>query len=273
MPSVERNITKWNEGVYGWKDQGEEWSKRWGSSTAQWYGWIYPRVQKFFPASTLLELAPGFGRWTQFLLPHCDRYIGVDVSSKCVDACTERFNDNDRASFFVNDGSSLPMVADSSVDFAFSFDSFVHVEGDTISSYLVELARVLKPDGAAFVHHSNFGAYHRVSQALAPLKLHRLPDAARMGLECVGLLTNLNWRAATVSAPIFVELCEDAGMKCVGQELVNWAGGAPLTDAISLVTHTGSVWDRPNRIVKNRLFGIEARAIRRSAWVYGLTEA
>ena len=61
----------------------------------------------------------------------------------------------------MNDGHSLPMVGDTSIDFAFSFDSLVLVEADTLARYLSELARVLKPDGVAFLHHSNFGAYER----------------------------------------------------------------------------------------------------------------
>ena len=50
----------------------------------------------------------------------------------------------------MNDGQSLPMVADSSIDLAFSFDSLVHVEDDVMPSYLDELARVLSEDGVAF---------------------------------------------------------------------------------------------------------------------------
>lgn len=63
------------------------------------------------------------------------------------------------------------MVADSSVDFAFSFDSLVYVEAEVLKGYLTELARVLKPDGVAFLHHSNLGAYQRSNHALAPFRV------------------------------------------------------------------------------------------------------
>src|SRR5450756_847707 len=124
MPSIEKNLAEWNED-YSWEDAGDEWSQPWGNSNAQWFGSIYPRIQGFLPAPTILEIAPGFGRWTEFLLQSCDQLIGGDVAPKCVEACTERFADHPGASFFTNDGHSLPMVADSSVDFAFSFDSLV----------------------------------------------------------------------------------------------------------------------------------------------------
>ena len=51
------------------------------------------------------------------------------------------------------------MVADRSVDFAFSFDSLVHADAEVLDAYAAELARTLAPDGVAFIHHSNLGAY------------------------------------------------------------------------------------------------------------------
>jgi SAM-dependent methyltransferase len=158
MPTIDENIEQWN-GEYAWAGGGEEWSKPWGNSDAQWHGCIYPRIHWFLPATTILELAPGYGRWTRFLLQQCDRYMGVDLAPKCIEACEDRFSNHAGAHFYTNDGSSLPMVADSSIDFVFCFDSFVHVEAEVLSCYLHELGRVLAPEGVAFIHHSNFGTY------------------------------------------------------------------------------------------------------------------
>jgi ubiquinone/menaquinone biosynthesis C-methylase UbiE len=265
MPSIEKNIDKWNE-EYGWEVSGDEWSQPWGNPNAQWFGSIYPRIQGFLPASTILEIAPGFGRWTEFLLPNCDKLIGVDVAPKCVEACTRRFADHPEASFFVNDGHSLPMVADSSVDFAFSFDSLVHVELETLGDYLTELSRVLKPDGVAFLHHSNYGTYRRSAHRLAPLQgtFDRLSGRVRDRLLHIGVYRAYHWRA-DVTAAEFATRSETAGLNCVGQELVNWEGGVLLLDSMSIVTRPGSKWDRPNHVVKNRLFRLEAKSIRLSA--------
>ncbi len=269
MPSIEENLHKWNE-AYGWQAGGEPWSTPWGGSSAQWYGCVYPRIHQFLPAPTILEIAPGFGRWTEFLLSHCAALIGVDVAPKCIEACTQRFADHPEASFFTNDGNYLPMVEDSSVDFAFSFDSLVHVEIETLASYLAELARVLKPDAVAFLHHSNYGAYQRSAHAVAPLQgaFERLPSSAQVGLLRLGAYRGTHWRASSVTADGVVALSNEAGLHCVGQELVNWEGGVLLLDAMSIVTHRGSRWDRPYRVTKNWLFRTEARAIRRWASVY-----
>jgi SAM-dependent methyltransferase len=268
VPSIEENLRSWNVD-FDWSH--EDWAKSWGSAADMWYGFVYPRIWRFLPAPTILEIAPGFGRWTEFLLDHCDTLIGIDIADKCIDACRQRFADRPGAIFETNDGHSLPMVADSSVDFAFSLDSLVHVEADPLKGYLTELARVLKPDGVAFLHHSNYGAYF--THAL-PLQgaFNYLPWAVRLRLNQIGIpLGNPGWRAQSVSAARFNELCEKAGMRCLGQELVNWAGGVLLEDSISVVTRPGSRWDRPNRVVKNRRFGLAARPIRRSALVYDLS--
>ena len=76
----------------------------------------------------MLEIAPGHGRWTEYLAHHCDRLIGVDLASSCVEVCRERFDGRPNLEFFVNDGRSLDMVDAGSVDLVFSFDSLVHAE-------------------------------------------------------------------------------------------------------------------------------------------------
>ena len=269
VPSIEENVREWNDD-YDWHLEGELWSRPWGSAVGQWYGSVYPRVRRFLPASAILEIAPGFGRWTEFLLPHCDTLIGVDLSLRCIEACKQRYAGHDNARFESNDGRSLPMVADSSIDLAFSFDSLVHVEAEVLADYLRELARVLKPDGVAFLHHSNYGSYQRSARALAPLQpaFRPLPSKARRALGRTGISRGNDWRAHSVSAARFAELCNQAGLHCAGQELINWAGGIILLDCISVVTRPQSRWDRPNRVVKNRLFRLEARSIRRSLLAY-----
>jgi SAM-dependent methyltransferase len=157
MPSLNENKERW-EDSYAWADAGEEWSRAWGGSEAQWFGSILPRLHAFVPVGTVLEIAPGFGRWTRFLRPLCDRMVLVDLSERCIDACRARFGEDGSVEYHVNDGRSLEMVADASIDLAFSFDSLVHVDADVIESYLSQLRQKLTADGVVFLHHSNFAA-------------------------------------------------------------------------------------------------------------------
>jgi len=139
VPTTEENLRSWSE-TYDWPEGGEEWSKVWGGSEAQWSFVIHPRIHLFLPTDTILEIAPGYGRWTQYLSPQCRRLVGVDLSATCVEACTRRFAQVPHASFQQNDGYSLAAIADHSIDFAFSFDSLVHAEQDVLAAYLREFA-------------------------------------------------------------------------------------------------------------------------------------
>lgn len=264
MGTLEQNLAAWDR-HHTWSARGDEWSREWGGAAPHWHGSLWPRVRPFLPAATVLEIAPGFGRWTQFLAQASERLIAVDLSTTCIDACRERFADVRHAVFHVNDGRSLSMVDDGSIDFAFSFDSLVHVESDVLGSYLAELARTLRPDGVAFLHHSNLGEYaeeFKVESAMSD------EDFARQGRA----RPPSHWRAPSGSAALVRQLCPEIGLTCVGQEILNW-GGDRLIDCISLVTPGASRHARETVIVRNTDFMAEARSIRTAAAVFTTIDA
>ncbi len=106
MPTINWNHNLWNE-EYKWEADGDEWSSPWGSAISQWYTSLLPRLQAFLPAARILEIAPGHGRWTSFLLPYSKIYVGIDLSELCVDFLGKRFHGMTDAHFFANDGISL----------------------------------------------------------------------------------------------------------------------------------------------------------------------
>jgi SAM-dependent methyltransferase len=247
MPSLEDQRQGWAR--HHWRGRGEGWSKLWGGSVYEWWGTIYPRVREFVPAGTVLEIGMGYGRWTRFLLHACDQLIGVDLVEKCVRSCRERFAEYPRAAFHQNDGLSLEMVPDRSVDLVFSFDSLVHVDRPVIEAYLQQLATKLAPDGVGFLHHSNLAAYVD-------------PDTGALPYE------NPNQRDPSVDADVFAGACADSGLLCIGQELVNWEV-AHLNDCFSLITLPGSRFERPHTRVENPGFMDEAAALEAVAAHYG----
>jgi SAM-dependent methyltransferase len=254
MPDLDAIRETWNRGT-GWISGGAEWSGPWGGPESQWWGTLLPRIRAFVPADLVLELGPGEGRWSRYLRSLADQLILVDVAEHCVERCRRLFEDDHQVSCHLGDGTSLPMVADHSVDFVFSFDSLVHAEADVLRAYAHEFARTLKPDGVAFIHHSNMAAYRRAAGIA-----RRVPDRLRRRLVAYGLLVNVYaWRAESTSAQQFARFCEEAGVACVGQELIAWQYGRHLSDVISLVTPRGSRWERPNQVVRNRAFMQEAR--------------
>ena len=210
MASVGSNQHTWQV-TYDWTQAGEEWSVSSGNSQLEWSVTLFPRIRAFVPTGTILEIAPGYGRWTQYLKNYCDRLIVVDMSARCIEACRARFADASHISPRVNDGKSLAMVPDCSIDFAFSFDSLVHADHDALDTYLDQLSRKLKPDGVGFIHHSNIGSYAR-SLALSK----RLPRRLSVFLFKHGILArNEHWRAERVTAASFDATCERNGLRCM----------------------------------------------------------
>jgi SAM-dependent methyltransferase len=254
MPEIEANRAVW-ERSWDWSSQGDEWSSWWGGTDALWFGALLPRIHSLVPSKTILEIAPGFGRWTHYLKELCERLVVVDLAERCIEHCKTRFADATNIDYHVNDGRSLEMVADASIDFAFSFDSLVHVENDVLEAYLTQLARKLTPDGVGFIHHSNGGAYRSVTR----LARHT-PERVRRPLVERGVMLDVYaWRAESVTAESFASACEKAGLACIGQEKINWEHGPYLTDTLSLFTPRGSRRERPPRVVRNPLFRQEAK--------------
>jgi ubiquinone/menaquinone biosynthesis C-methylase UbiE len=261
MARVDENAAFW--AGYDWAEAGEEWSEGWGGSHAQWYGVILPRIAHYLPASSMLEIGPGHGRWTSYLREHCTSLAIVDLDEACIKACRQRFEEDSRITCHVNDGMSLAMIDDESVDFAFSFDSLVHADAEVLSSYLGELARTLAPEGVGFVHHSNAGRYRRYFEFQ-----ERIPRGrARERLYALRFLDRPRWRTLDMTAERFRASCEAAGLQCISQEVIPWTTRR-LIDCFSTFTRPSSRWARPNRILVNRRFMSEAAAIKRRARLY-----
>ena len=271
MPTIDENIRVWNA-EYDWPGEGEEWSKQFGGTEALWSFVLYPRIHRFLPASSILEIAPGYGRWTQFLKNECQSMLAVDISEKCIEHCRTRFAGNNHINFHVNDGRSLSVVPDNSVDFVFSFDSLVHAEKDVIENYLLQMATKLKPNGVGFLHHSNMGRYqgrlalvNRYRRLPAALRTHVLTEKSLEDLLSINLGA---WRATSMTAELFRQYCQRSGLKCVSQELINWNKGKCLIDAISVFTKPNSEWDREPVYLENNRFTDSAAVTTRLARLY-----
>jgi hypothetical protein len=77
------------------------------------------------------------------------------------------------------------MIPDHSVDFAFSFDSLLHVEADLIEAYLNQLAVKLKPTGAGLIHHSNIGTYVNSSTGKLPFYFDNTNNGSNCALKAL----------------------------------------------------------------------------------------
>ena len=277
MGTIAENKILWTD--YDWQKQGDEWSAEWGTTEILWWGTIRPRINAFVPTDTILEIAPGLGRCTQYLKDLCRHLTVVDLTERCIDACKERFSADSHITYHVNDGKSLAMIPDDSVDLVFSFDSLVHVEADVIEAYLSQLVLKLKPDGVGFIHHSNMGSYVNRSTGKLPFYFDNSNNGS-------------NWRAESMTAERFEEYCTNAGLQCIVQEVIDfypefslrWVRpgrrlhrlrqkivdryGRVLNDCFSVFTRKQSRWARPNKVLANKRFMEEVRYLSALSHLY-----
>jgi ubiquinone/menaquinone biosynthesis C-methylase UbiE len=245
MATVDENKQAW-DGGYKWTSQGDEWSGRWGSPAMQWHGTILPRIHSFVSTDTILEIACGYGRWTNYLKDMCNSLTAIDLSGECIQACRQRFADCSNIEYHITDGKSLEMVPDSSIDFVFSFDSLVHADISVLRAYISQLNRILKPDGSAFIHHSNLGEYSSMYA-----KIRKVPKLEKI-LRKIGVLEDkLHWRDPGVSAKLVERAAQEHELQCISQEIIPWATKRAHIDCFSVLVKKSSPLTRNNRILRN----------------------
>ncbi len=244
MPSVLWNTSTWDN-AYGWEQAGEEWSQAWGSSEAQWFGSIYPRIHRFIACDSVLEIGPGFGRWSRFLIDNAlKRYVGVDLSQKCIESCRRRFCSAAKATFLCNDGKSLEMLGNERFDFVFSFDSLVHADIAVIADYVPQILDLLCERGVCFLHHSNVESLVRHD-----------------GFDPQSPLSERHNRDATTSGENVVDLIRSGGGRVLVQEHLNW-GHDKLIDCLTLFCRRGAFSDTQYTSIENPQFMEEAANIK-----------
>ena len=201
LPShtVNENRKLWD--AYDWSKGGEEWNR-----SDVWKSFLIDKIMlKYIKrGSTILEIGPGAGRWTEILIKFADRMILVDISETCLGLCKKRFKNYNNIDYNLTDG-RLDIISNESVDYIWSYDVFVHVNPTDIDRYLQDIQRIIRPGGYAIIHHS--GIYD---------------DKTRVQ----------GWRSC-MNGNLFAYLVTKNGMKIVEQndDLVNIPG-----DLISIFT-------------------------------------
>ncbi len=111
--------------------------------------YIKPYVK---PDATVLEIGSGGGRWTRYLVS-AKKTIVVDINGEFFAPLRTMFP-GANFEFYQPEGCELCGVAADSIDFVFTFGTFVHIDPDGIRQYLGEIRRVLKREGIAVVQYA-----------------------------------------------------------------------------------------------------------------------
>lgn len=184
MPSLDWNRRVWSD--YAWPQHGEEWSAEmavasgmtpdaWKDSVVREF--LIPHLRK---DKVVLEIGPGHGRWSKIIVPRSEHVYLVDLNRSCLDFLRELFKDCDHVALAVPNceggvfadygvlshmdwspakAPAKPVggiieIRDESIDFVFSFDTFVHIEEPETRAYIKEFARVLKRQTMSVIHHA-----------------------------------------------------------------------------------------------------------------------
>lgn len=105
------------------------------------------------PKTTMLEIGPGGGRWTRYLLAARMVYA-VDYHQELLDELAVNFRADNIVSI-KNNGTDLLGVPPESIDFVFSFGVFVHLDLDLIDAYLRSFKSVLKCGGSVVLQYAD----------------------------------------------------------------------------------------------------------------------
>ena len=140
----------------------------------------------------------------------------------------------------------------------FSWDSLVHADKEVMAAYLGEIARVQRPGGRAFIHHSNLAACKDGDYP----KHARDPGVSAAWVVIMNLEEN-KWAVGLEAVH------ETGGLRVVSQEVVDWGGTGHLIDCFTVLERSDDRPYPPPKLVENCDFMAEAHAARRIAELYG----
>jgi ubiquinone/menaquinone biosynthesis C-methylase UbiE len=103
--------------------------------------------------TTALEIGPGGGRWTRYMLG-VKRLYAVDFHQELLNELKSNFSPKN-LTFVKNNGNDFPGMPNESIDFIFSFGTFVHLDVEIIDQYLRNMKTLLKPSSNVVIQYSD----------------------------------------------------------------------------------------------------------------------
>lgn len=159
MPSIEWNRS-WSSNLQQFKNgelPGTNYGDQWGNPSVNEVlktvvkEYIYPYTDE---TKTVLEIGSGGGRWTQYFLK-CNKIYCVDLNQEMLDYISDRYCNNDNLKLIKTDGTNLPGISENSIDFLFTFGTFVHLDFYIIEEYMKNIKNVMKNESYFSIQFSN----------------------------------------------------------------------------------------------------------------------
>lgn len=96
---------------------------------------------------SVLDIGCGVARVGKELAGIVGRWVGVDVSENMLQIARHRLGGFENVTLLPVSGANLAPVPDQSVDKAYCHAVFIHMDKEDFYSYLLEIRRVLRPEG------------------------------------------------------------------------------------------------------------------------------
>ncbi len=157
LEEVQANWEKYGEqdplwGILAWPDKDDN---RWDSESFFQTGveeiaevLAYVRgLHVQIDAQSALDFGCGVGRLSQALAAHFQQVHGVDISSSMLELAAHYNQYSDRCQYHLNTAKDLSLFANNTFDFVYSNITLQHMPPRYAESYILELLRVLKPNG------------------------------------------------------------------------------------------------------------------------------
>jgi ubiquinone/menaquinone biosynthesis C-methylase UbiE len=116
--------------------------------------YVLQHLRRHFGATDrldLLDVGCGIGTYQHYLAKSVGSTTGVDISRACIERARR---DNPTSKYEVYDGRALPFASES-FDAAYAICVMHHVPPPRWPDFLIEMRRVLRPGGLAFVFEHN----------------------------------------------------------------------------------------------------------------------
>ena len=128
----------------------------------------YRFAQLLVEDKVVLDVGSGVGYGSKILAEKAGAVLAVDVSEEAVRYARERYA-RENIELVVGDCHELPLASDS-VDVVVSFELIEHLQGQ--QAHLLEVSRVLKPDGLTVISTPNRVFYSQESNQVNPFHTH-----------------------------------------------------------------------------------------------------
>jgi ubiquinone/menaquinone biosynthesis C-methylase UbiE len=113
---------------------------------------LCPRIRR---TDVVMDLGCGIGRVARYVAPCCRSLWAVDASERMLSLARERLEGLPNIDFARSEGTRIPSIDSSSVDFVYSILTLQHLEREDAFLLLRDVYRVLRPGGSAFFTFPN----------------------------------------------------------------------------------------------------------------------